>query len=245
MHELILTFLGPFAGVSTALICLLTWRARRALCPRHVLGLALLCALGLLGFFLTFFAMWAGKLPSPSLGTALLYASGSLAVGCGSSVLFATTLLKFGHSEQTANKGAAVFQGSRDRTSSNADQRTERRKGPGQPSSAELISEEIRARKRRGLWMSGVFLLVAMPSIAAAILFSLSNAIQSGYMTALRVVNQANPGFPKPLILADAPSAFAWQTLLLGAVAGLCLYWASVAAYHLMTGFRHHPDYPR
>jgi hypothetical protein len=245
MHKLILAFLGPFAGLSTAFVCLLVWRSRQSLRPRHVLILALLSALGIAGFFLAFLAMWAGKLPSAALGTALLYASGSIAVGCGTSVLLTTALIRFGHAVKSPPRTVDVHRAKEARSPVRGHSPADLRKRSTAPTSALQISEQIRARKRLGMWMSGLFVLVAMPTIAVAILFSLSKAIRSGYMTALRVVNQANPTYPGSISLADAPGSFAWQALLIGSVAGLCLYWAYLAGYHVFTGFKHHPDYPR
>lgn len=95
------------------------------------------------------------------------------------------------------------------------------------------------------MWLSGLFLLLAMPLAAAGILYSLSKSIRSGYMVALRVVNNYSPSTPPASsTLQDSPVAFGMQAFLLGAVAGLCMYFACVAAYHLLTAFKRHPDYP-
>jgi hypothetical protein len=241
MHELLLVVLGPFAGVSIAFVSLIVWRARRSLRPRHVFLLVVLSALGLAGFYITFVAALAGKLSSPVTMWVLLLTTAAVSVGCGASVLWATALLRFGHSDFTARSATPAVA---PETSRPADAGPATRGEDSSPSPAERHAESILASKRRGMWLSGLFLLVAMPAIAAAILYSLSKNIRSGYMSALHVVNNYNPEKPATLSLADAPWAFGWQVFLLGAVAGLCLYLTYVAAFHVFTGFKHHPDYP-
>lgn len=245
MQQLLFVILGPFAGIAVAFVALIVWRMRKRLRPAHVFLLVMLSALGLVGCYGALVAGLSGRLGSSELVMALMYASAALAVGCGSSVLFATVLLMAGHAEP-AVAGSARRPGA-------AVQRQVRRNADGDetlqgehagPSPAELLSESARAGKRRGMWLSGLFLLFAMPAIAAAILYSMSKAIRTGFMAAMQVVNQANPAKAYDLSLSSAPFAFGWQLFLLGAVAGLCLYFAWVAVFHLVTGFKHHPDYP-
>ncbi len=245
MQQLLFVILGPFTGVAVAFVALVVWRMRRRLRPAHVFVLVMLSALGLAGCYGALLAGLAGGLGSSGLVMVLMYASAALAVGCGSSVLFATVLLMSGHAEPAAASGVrpsrAVVRPEVGRSADDDETL------PGEhttPSPAELLSESARAGKRRAMWMSGLFLLIAMPAIAAAILYSMSKSIRSGFMAAMQVVNQANPAKAYDLSISAAPFAFGWQIFLLGAVAGLCLYFAWVAAFHLFTGFRHHPDYP-
>jgi|GEM_PF-3591819 len=80
MEQLILDFLGPAAGIPMAIMALLVWWQRHAIRKWHVYALIALTAIGLVGFFIVFFAGWGHRLPD-ALVMPLLHATAWLCVG--------------------------------------------------------------------------------------------------------------------------------------------------------------------
>lgn len=96
MHEMILAFLGPYAGWLMALSLAIVVVKRNAIRKRHIVVLLVLTVLSFVGFFALLVLGLARGHGHPQLFQAALFAVGAIVVACSSAIGFWFILKSFG-----------------------------------------------------------------------------------------------------------------------------------------------------